>query len=165
MTGFFDRMLGRGSKEGSGAIAKSRLEVVLVHDRINLSPVRLRELKEELLAVIAKYIPIDPDSVDIAVEQPDRHSSKLVAHIPIGKGKILDLASMDEYTEDDDLDDVMKKLSDDSEELLDARPPAEPEAAASEAATSTASMPDSEPDKAVDTPPENDSSDKKENNN
>jgi cell division topological specificity factor len=103
MASFFDRMLGRNSKAGTGSVAKSRLQLVLVHDRINLPPERLRELKEELLAVIAKYITVDPDSVAIAVEQPDRNNSKLVAQIPFGKSTISLEGGINDYDEDDDL--------------------------------------------------------------
>lgn len=103
MASFFDRMLGRTSKAGTGSVAKSRLQLVLVHDRINLPPERLRELKEELLAVIAKYITVDPDSVAIAVEQPDRNNSKLVAQIPFGKSTISLEGDINDYDEDDDL--------------------------------------------------------------
>jgi cell division topological specificity factor len=153
MTGFFDRMLGRSGKEGSGAIAKSRLEVVLVHDRTNLSPERLRELKEELLAVIAKYVPIDRDSINIAIQQPDRNSSLLAVQIPFGKGKPPGAAALDDYTEDDDLTAAMHKLADDSEEPTDSKLPVEPEAAVSDAAAES-SAPEEKPEQAADTPPE-----------
>lgn len=161
MAGFFDRMLGRGNKEGSGTVAKNRLQVVLVHDRINLPPERLRELKAELLAVIAKYVPIDHDSVDIAVEQPDRNSSRLVAQIPFGKGKMLHLPDdAREYTEDDDLEAVMKKLTDELPEV--GAESATPEAASAEtdtgavgeemtAASSASIVPDTAPDENEDT--------------
>lgn len=151
MTGFFDRMLGRGAKEGSGAVAKNRLEVVLVHDRINLSPERLRELKAELLAVIAKYVPIDADSVAIAVEQPDRNSSRLVAQIPFGKGKVLNLAS-DDYTEDDDLDDDAGKSSADA-------PQDSPRAGVDADSTEAAAPSETAADGTGDTPPEKPASD------
>lgn len=84
MSGFFDRMLGRTPK-GSSATAKDRLQFVLVHDRINLPPERLREMKEEILAVISKYVSVDRDRVDIALEQRDRNSSRIVAEIPFSK--------------------------------------------------------------------------------
>lgn len=82
MTNFFDKMLGRTSK-GSGSTAKDRLQVVLIHDRFNLPPEKLREMKEEILAVISKYVAVDRDSVDIALEQRDRTSSKIRADIPL----------------------------------------------------------------------------------
>lgn len=82
MANFFDKMLGRGTK-GSGSTAKERLQVVLIHDRFNLPPEKLREMKEEILAVISKYVAVDRDSVDISLEQRDRTSSKIRAEIPL----------------------------------------------------------------------------------
>ncbi|MFN8373244.1 MAG: cell division topological specificity factor MinE [Anaerolineae bacterium] len=81
MAGFWERMLGRGGK-GSGATAKQRLQFVLFHDRINLPPERLEMMKKEILAVISKYVAIDEDHVDIALQQGDRRGSMLVAEIP-----------------------------------------------------------------------------------
>jgi cell division topological specificity factor len=84
MAGFWERMLGRGGK-GSGATAKERLQFVLFHDRINLSPEKLEMMKKEILAVISKYVDIDEDRVDIALQQGDRRGSMLVAEIPFIK--------------------------------------------------------------------------------
>jgi len=81
MSNFIDRMLGRSAK-GSSATAKERLQIVLVHDRINLPPERLKAMKEEILAVISKYVPVDVESVDISLEQRDRSSSRIRAEIP-----------------------------------------------------------------------------------
>jgi cell division topological specificity factor len=91
MANFFDRMLGRNSDEddkGSGATAKDRLKMVLTHDRIQVSPKKLDEMRTEIIAVIAKYVPeIDPDSVDISIEQTDRYNNRIVAQIPFSKGR------------------------------------------------------------------------------
>jgi cell division topological specificity factor len=85
MTGFFDRMLGRGGK-GSGLTAKERLQFILVHDRINLPPEQMEEMKREILAVISKYVPVDSANVDIALQQRER-SSLVVAEIPLARRK------------------------------------------------------------------------------
>ncbi len=82
MTSLLNRLFGR-SKRGSGATAKNRLHFVLQHDRINLPPERAEEMKKEILAVIVKYLAVDRDRVEIALEQRDRLHSKLVAEIPI----------------------------------------------------------------------------------
>lgn len=88
MTGFFDKMLGRGGQKGSSATAKDRLKMVLVHDRIRISPEKMREMKAEIIAVIARYLPeVDAESVDIMVEQSDRFSNKLVAEIPFSSSR------------------------------------------------------------------------------
>lgn len=82
MTSLLNRLFGR-TKRGSGATAKNRLHFVLQHDRINLPPERAEEMKKEILAVIVKYLAVDQERVEIALEQRDRMHSKLVAEIPI----------------------------------------------------------------------------------
>ncbi len=86
MTSLLNRLFGR-AKKGSGATAKNRLHFVLQHDRINLPPQRMEEMKREILAVIVKYLVVDQDRVEIALEQRDRTHSKLVAEIPFAKEK------------------------------------------------------------------------------
>ena len=86
MTSLLNRLFGR-AKKGSGATAKNRLHFVLQHDRINLPPQRMEEMKREILAVIVKYLVVDQDRVEIALEQRDRAHSKLVAEIPFAKEK------------------------------------------------------------------------------
>ncbi len=81
MSGILDRLLGRASTKGSGAIAKERLQFILVHDRINLPPERVEAMKEEILAVISKYVAVDSDKVDIALQQRDR-GNLIIAEIP-----------------------------------------------------------------------------------
>ena len=84
MTSFFDRMFGRQQKPGSSTTAKERLHFILVHDRINLPPERLEAMKAEILAVISKYVSVDSDHVDIALQKRER-SPYLVAEIPFQK--------------------------------------------------------------------------------
>lgn len=84
MASFLDRLF-RRTKQGSGAIAKDRLRFVLQHDRINLPPERMEEMKRDILAVIVKYLVIDQDRVEIALEQRDHNHSKLIAEIPFVK--------------------------------------------------------------------------------
>lgn len=91
MASFFDRMLGRSSSKGSGNTAKQRLQFILVHDRINLPPERLQAMKAEVLAVISKYVSVDSDNVDIALQQRERDSI-IVAEIPF----ISEVADKDE---------------------------------------------------------------------
>jgi cell division topological specificity factor len=81
MTTIIDRLLGRARK-GSGKTAKERLQLVLITDRTNLPPERLMQMKEEIIAVIAKYVNVSPDRVVINVEQRER-DNWLVADIPL----------------------------------------------------------------------------------
>jgi cell division topological specificity factor len=73
--------LGRRRK-ASGEVAKERLKLVLVHDRSGLSPQQLEALKDELLKVIARYVDIDHEGVEINLAQNEREN-RLQADIPI----------------------------------------------------------------------------------
>ena len=88
MTSFFDRMFGR-NRQGSGATAKDRLRFVLQYDRINIPPEKMEEMKREILAVISKYVAVDSEKVDIALEQRDRDHTKIVAEIPFLKEPVV----------------------------------------------------------------------------
>ncbi len=84
MPEFLDRILGRTPPKKTGTMAKERLQFVLVHDRINLPPEKLEAMKQEILAVISKYVSVDSDNVDIALQNRER-ASLLVAEIPFLK--------------------------------------------------------------------------------
>lgn len=82
MSSIIDRILGRRGTAGSAKVAKERLQFVLVHDRLDLSPDKMREMEEEIIEVISKYVHIDRKNVEIMVEQRKR-DSWLVADIPL----------------------------------------------------------------------------------
>ncbi|MBP6177265.1 MAG: cell division topological specificity factor MinE [Anaerolineales bacterium] len=70
------------TRKSSASSAKERLQLVLVHDRTDLTPAQLEDLKNELLEAISHYIEIDPDAVQIGLER-DGRSQRLVADIPL----------------------------------------------------------------------------------
>jgi cell division topological specificity factor len=71
------------SKGGRSANdAKERLKLVLIHDRTDLTPKAVDQMKNELMEVISRYIAIDPEAVRIDVTQ-DGREQRLVADIPI----------------------------------------------------------------------------------
>ncbi len=76
-----ERLLGR-RHNGSGMTARQRLELVVVSDRSDLSPEKMEQMKDEIIAVISKYVPIARDKVEINVEQRQR-DNWLVADIPL----------------------------------------------------------------------------------
>jgi len=69
-------------RKKSASSAKERLQLVLVHDRTDLTPAQLDDLKDDLLKAISQYIEIDPDAVRIELER-DGRSQRLVADIPL----------------------------------------------------------------------------------
>lgn len=80
MSDWLSRLLGREPKSANKA--KERLQLVLIHDRTDLSPDELAHLKDEMIALISKYIEIDPQAVTIDLAQEGREQ-RLVADIPI----------------------------------------------------------------------------------
>ena len=78
------RLLGR--KETSSSVAKKRLQMVLVHDRSDVSPGLIAQIKDDIIEVIAKRLAIDPDNVVVNLSQSTRES-RLVAEIPILSGR------------------------------------------------------------------------------
>ena len=66
----------------SAASAKERLQLVLIHDRTDLTPGELDALKDDLLDVISRHVDIEPDAVRIGLER-DGRSQRLVADIPL----------------------------------------------------------------------------------
>ncbi len=79
MLEFFSRLF-RG--EPSGATAKERLRLVLLSDHLALAPDVVSSLKADLIAVISRYVDVDPGSCDVTFEQQDR-SVAMLANIPI----------------------------------------------------------------------------------
>ena len=79
MGSFFDRFTGR---KRSAKSAKERLQLVLIHDRTDLTQPALEALRDEILEVISRHIDIDPDAVRIDVER-DGREQRLIADIPL----------------------------------------------------------------------------------
>lgn len=62
--------------------AKERLQLVLIHDRTDLTPAELTTIKDEILEVLSRHVDIDTNAVQIDVEH-DGRSQRLVADIPL----------------------------------------------------------------------------------
>jgi cell division topological specificity factor len=82
---WLDRLLRRG-KLTSRQIAKDRLQMVLIHDRSDLSPGMLEILKDEIIATIGQRVDVDREGVVFTLEQ-DGRESRLVADIPLTRKK------------------------------------------------------------------------------
>lgn len=90
--GFLKKFFGAGN-EGSGQKAKDRLKIVLIHDRTDISPQLLANLRDEIVDVLAKYMDIDMKKIEIDLDH-DEDAVALVANIPILKikrGKVAEL--------------------------------------------------------------------------
>lgn len=68
-------------------IAKDRLKILLISDRVNCSPEMMECIKNDIANVISKYMQIDTNSMDIQISKTGNQgrgkSPVLYANIPI----------------------------------------------------------------------------------
>lgn len=72
--------------QGARMDARSRLKLVLMHDRTQLSPVVMEQLRDELVQVISKYVEIDQDALELNLES-ESNTIALVANIPVVRAR------------------------------------------------------------------------------
>lgn len=75
-------------KKSSGTIAKDRLKLVLISDRAGCSPEIMEQIKNDIIAVISKYVEMDSEEMDIRITQTESEGNNgsvpaLIANIPI----------------------------------------------------------------------------------
>lgn len=74
-------------KNASKDVARDRLKLVLIHDRVNCSPSLLEMLKNDIIKVISKYMDIDEEELEIEITQTKTDTAltapTLYANIPI----------------------------------------------------------------------------------
>ena len=81
------RIFGR-RKVASKDVAKDRLKLVLVHDRANTDTEFLEKIRDEIMAVLEKYMDISDNGHDIQITTAQSEDGKstvpaLTANIPI----------------------------------------------------------------------------------
>jgi len=79
MGSFFNRFT---RSKRSAQSAKERLQLVLIHDRTDITQDELEALRDDILNVISRHVDIDPGAVRIDVER-DGREQRLVADIPL----------------------------------------------------------------------------------
>ncbi len=74
-------------KKTSSDIAKDRLKILLISDRINCSPHTLNLIKQDLIKSISKYMSIDEENMEIVLKKNSKRGKNrrpsLYANIPI----------------------------------------------------------------------------------
>lgn len=76
-------------KKSSCQVAKDRLKILLISDRVNCSPEMMELIKADITKVISKYMKIDADNMDIQINTKSGKGVRegktpiLYANIPI----------------------------------------------------------------------------------
>jgi cell division topological specificity factor len=81
---FVNKLLGR--QPASATTARERLQLVLAHDRSDLNPELLEQMRREILEVVSRYVEIDLEEGDVSLETEDRVTA-LVVNLPIRRAK------------------------------------------------------------------------------
>ncbi|MEB3320035.1 MAG: cell division topological specificity factor MinE [Cyanobium sp.] len=81
-----NKLLGR--QANSAGMARQRLQLVLAHDRSDLNPELLEQMRREILEVVSRYVEIDLEGGDVSLATEDRVTA-LVANLPIRRTRPL----------------------------------------------------------------------------
>lgn len=81
-------MLRLFGKKSSKQVAKDRLKILLISDRVSCSPQMLELIKHDIAKVISKYMKIDTASMEIEINNASskgklKKNPTLYANIPI----------------------------------------------------------------------------------
>ena len=86
MNDLIDMFFSWNTNKNSREKAKRRLQLILAHDRANINPAMLHLMREEILAVVARYVEVNRDEMEIELENSERMTA-LIANLPIVKFK------------------------------------------------------------------------------
>lgn len=86
VTEILEKLLPGKMPVNSRSEAKRRLKLVIAHDRAELNPQMVESLRQEIIAVVARYVEIDLEEMEFSLEN-DQRMTYLTANLPIRRIK------------------------------------------------------------------------------
>lgn len=85
---FLEMLFSWKNNNSSRDHAKSRLKLIIAHDRASINPEMMQAMREEILDVVARYVDVNREEMEFSLSNDQRMTS-LTANLPIRQIKRL----------------------------------------------------------------------------
>lgn len=85
---FLEMLFPWNNNDNSKDHAKSRLKLIIAHDRASINPDMMAAMREEILDVVARYVEVNREEMEFSLSNDQRMTS-LTANLPIRQIKRL----------------------------------------------------------------------------